>query len=68
MLGLPIKLGTEAAALMRENPFLPVVDPDREVKGWGYGSAAQYADLVGIPADDPVRAVAAIVAPVAATG
>ena len=42
------------------NPFLPVVDPDREVKGWGYGSAAQYADLVGIPADAEVRAVAAV--------
>ena len=60
VLGLAIKLGAEAAAVMRENPFLPVVDPEREVKGWGYGSAAQYADLVGIPADDPVRAVAAV--------
>ena len=45
---------------MASNPFLPVVDPDREVSGWGYGSAAQYADLVGIPADAEVRAVAAV--------
>ena len=60
VMGLVIRLGTDAAATMARNPFLPVVDPDREVKGWGYGSAAQYADLVGIAADDPVRATAAV--------
>lgn len=60
VLGLVIRLGSSAAATMARNPFLPVVDPDREVKGWGYGSAAQYADLVGIPADAEVRAVAAV--------
>ena len=60
VLGLVIMLGKQAAAVMRANPFCPVVDPDREVSGWGYGSAAQYADLVGIPADAEVRAVAAV--------
>ena len=60
VLGLVITLGKQAAAVMARNPFLPVVDPDREVKGWGYGSAAKYADVVGIPADAEVRAVAAV--------
>ena len=60
ILGLVITLGKQAAAVMRANPFCPVVDPDREVSGWGYGSAAQYADLVGIPADAEVRATAAV--------
>ena len=60
VLGLVIVLGKQAAAVMAHNPFLPVVDPDREVKGWGYGSAAKYADVVGIPADAEVRAVAAV--------
>ena len=60
VLGLVIRLGKQAAAVMANNPFLPVVDPDREVSGWGYGSAAKYADVVGIPADAEVRAVAAV--------
>ena len=60
ILGLVIVLGKQAAKVMANNPFLPVVDPDREVSGWGYGSAAQYADLVGIPADAEVRATAAV--------
>ena len=60
VLGLVITLGKQAAAVMAHNPFLPVVDPDREVKGWGYGSAAKYADVVGIPPDAEVRAVAAV--------
>lgn len=60
VLGLVIVLGKSAAAIMRENPFLPVVDDERAVKGWGYGSAAQYADLCGIPQDAEVRATAAV--------
>lgn len=60
VLGLVIRLGKTAARTMARNPFIPVVDKDREVKGWGYGSAAQYADLVQIPADADVRAVAAV--------
>ena len=66
ILGLVITLGKQAAKVMANNPFLPVVDPDREVSGWGYGSAAQYADLVGIPADAEVRATAAVTPLVAA--
>ena len=60
VLGLVIRLGTGAAEVMQRNPFMPVVDEDHAVKGWGYGSAAQYADLVGIPADAEVRATAAV--------
>ena len=41
VLGLVIVLGKQAAAVMAHNPFLPVVDPDREVKGWGYGSRSE---------------------------
>ena len=60
VLELVIRLGRDAAKVMQRNPFLPVVDEARQVKGWGYGSAAQYADLMGIPADAEVRAVAAV--------
>ena len=60
VLGLVIRLGTDAAKTMKRNPFLPVVDEEHQAKGWGYGSAAQYADLVGIPADAEVRATAAV--------
>ena len=60
VLGLVIRLGTGAAEVMQRNPFLPVVSEEHEVRGWGYGSAAQYADLVGIAADAEVRATAAV--------
>ena len=59
-LGLVIRFGKDAAATMARNPFLPVVDKDRKVKGWDYGHAAQYADYVGIPAGAEVRATAAV--------
>ena len=58
--GLVIRLGTDAAAVMARNPFLPVIDKDREVRGWGYKASAQYADMIGIPADAKMRAVAAV--------
>ena len=45
VLGLVIRLGSSAAATMKRNPFLPVVDLDREVKGWGYGSGRAVRGL-----------------------
>ena len=44
VLGLVIRFGKDAATTMARNPFLPVVDKNREVKGWDYGHPAQYAD------------------------
>ena len=41
VLGLVIVLGKQAAAVMAHNPFLPVVDPDREVKGLGLWQRSQ---------------------------
>ena len=60
VLGLVIRLGKDAAATMARNPFLPVVSDEHAVRGWGYGSARQYADLIGIPQDDERRATAAV--------
>ena len=57
--GLVIRLGKAAADVMKRDPFRSV-DPDHKVSGWGYGHAAQYADLVGIPAGAEVRATAAV--------
>ena len=57
--GLVIRLGKAAADVMKRDPFRSV-DPDHKVRGWGYGNAAQYADLVGIPAGAKVRATAAV--------
>lgn len=61
VLGLVIRLGRDAAATMERDPFLPVVSAEHQVRGWGYGSAAKYADLVEIPADDTRRATAAVI-------
>ena len=60
VLGLVIRFGKDAATTMARNPFLPVVDKNREVKGWDYGHAAQYADQVGIPAGAEVRVTMAM--------
>ena len=57
--GLVIRLGKAAAAVMKRDPFRSV-DPDHKVHGWDYDHAAQYADLVGIPAGAEVRATAAV--------
>ena len=58
--GLVIRLGKDAAGVMARNPFLPVIDKDREVNGWDYKASAQYADQIGIPADAEMRAVASV--------
>ena len=60
LVGLVIRFGKDAATTMARNPFLPVVDKNREVKGWDYGHAAQYADQVGIPAGAEVRVTTAM--------
>ena len=58
--GLVIRLGKGAADVMKRDPFRSV-DPARpDVRGWDYAHAAQYADLVGIPAGAEVRATAAV--------
>ena len=57
--GLVIRLGKAAADVMKRDPFRSV-DPDHKVHGWDYDHAAQYADLVGIPAGAEVRATAAV--------
>ena len=57
--GLVIRLGKAAADVMKRDPFRSV-DPDHKVRRWDYGHAAQYADLVGIPAGAEVRATAAV--------